>query len=89
MFPAPLQAQRNFIFSAFLLFFLLPAVLITLVYCHIVYRLCIAQCQNTLMLESAKQKMRSRKGVLKILGGAKNKYICDTTGTKDTTSTMS
>ncbi|KAL3090851.1 hypothetical protein niasHS_007226 [Heterodera schachtii] len=59
-------AQRNFIFIAFTIFFLLPALLITLVYFHIVYRLC-ASGDRSLTAESAKQKTRSRKSLLKIL----------------------
>ncbi|KAL7079320.1 hypothetical protein ACQ4LE_001149 [Meloidogyne hapla] len=61
-------AQRNFILAAFFLFFLLPALLITLVYCHILQCLCssvrsskaIFGCERT-------QKMRSRRSLLKIL----------------------
>uniref|UniRef100_A0A914GWK2 G-protein coupled receptors family 1 profile domain-containing protein n=1 Tax=Globodera rostochiensis TaxID=31243 RepID=A0A914GWK2_GLORO len=64
-FMRPL-AQRNFIFLAFSVFFLLPAFLITLVYFHIVYRLC-ASGHSSLMAESVKQKIRSRKSLLKIL----------------------
>lgn len=67
-FHRPL-AQRNFILIAFLLFFLLPALLITLVYCHIVHRLCSSARHAKPMLGGEqKQKMRSRKSLLKILG---------------------
>lgn len=60
------EAQKAFIYSAFLLFFLLPALLITIVYCHIVLKL--SNSKNNLMVENTKQKIRTRKSLLKILG---------------------
>uniref|UniRef100_A0A915ENH1 G-protein coupled receptors family 1 profile domain-containing protein n=1 Tax=Ditylenchus dipsaci TaxID=166011 RepID=A0A915ENH1_9BILA len=60
-----LSAQKNFIYTAFLIFFLLPALLITIVYCHIMISL--AGSTQSAMLDSAKQKMRTRKSLLKIL----------------------
>ncbi|KAI1706939.1 7 transmembrane receptor (rhodopsin family) domain-containing protein [Ditylenchus destructor] len=59
------EAQKNFIYSAFLFFFLLPALLITFVYCHIVIKL--KKTSEALMGENAKQKVRTRKSLLRIL----------------------
>uniref|UniRef100_A0A915M8U1 G-protein coupled receptors family 1 profile domain-containing protein n=1 Tax=Meloidogyne javanica TaxID=6303 RepID=A0A915M8U1_MELJA len=61
-------AQRNFILTAFFLFFLLPALLITLVYCHILQCLCSSVRSSKAIFGGERaQKMRSRKSLLKIL----------------------
>uniref|UniRef100_A0A915MSN5 G-protein coupled receptors family 1 profile domain-containing protein n=1 Tax=Meloidogyne javanica TaxID=6303 RepID=A0A915MSN5_MELJA len=66
-FHRPL-AQRNFILTAFFLFFLLPALLITLVYCHILQCLCSSVRSSKAIFGGERaQKMRSRKSLLKIL----------------------
>lgn len=74
------KAQKNFIFAAFLLFFLLPAMLITVVYCHIVLKLTspnsASHLSATMTGDAAaqyeKQKMQNRKSLLKVLCKIKN-----------------